>query len=353
MPITQEFFGHLPDGREVELYTLTNRNGLEARVMTYGGILVSLKTPDRHGEMGDIVLGFDDLQGYLAGHPYFGSLIGRYGNRIARGQFSLNGVEYRLARNNGPNHLHGGENGFDKVLWKAAPALVDDGEQLMLSYRSVDGEEGYPGQLDVEVTYTLTEDNELKIDYRAHCDRPTILNLTNHSYFNLAGQGDILNHVVNLKASRFLPTDSTLIPTGELRPVNRTPMDFTRPTPIGALIQDDYEPLRFAGGYDHCWIFDKEQPGALEPVAEVFDPHSGREMKVLTTQPAIQFYTGNFLDGTLTGKSGRVYRKHDGFCMETQHYPDAPNHGDFPSTVLNPGEVYLQATVYRFGIRMA
>lgn len=350
MSITQEVFGQLPDGRSVELYTLTNHNHLEARIMSYGGILVSLKTPDRHGALGDIVLGFDTFEGYLAGHPYFGSLIGRYGNRIAKGRFSLDGSVYALACNNGPNHLHGGAKGFDQVLWQAEPQLTEEGPQLILRYRSPDGEEGYPGTLDVQVVYTLTQDNGLRIEYSASCDRTTVLNLTNHSYFNLAGQGDILEHVLTLNASRFLPTDASLIPTGEIRSVKDSPMDFLHPTPIGAMIRDDYEPLHFAGGYDHCWVFDKT-PGAFEMVAEVFEPHSGRQMRVITTQPAVQFYSGNFLDGSLVGKRGQVYRKHDGFCLETQHYPDSPNQAHFPSTVLQAGQSYRHTTIYDFSAR--
>jgi aldose 1-epimerase len=307
--------------------------------------------PDRDGEPEDVVLGFDSLAPYLAGHPFFGALIGRYGNRIAGGRFRLNGVEYTLARNDGPNHLHGGPQGFDKVVWRATPREHAGAPALELAYLSRDGEEGYPGNLDVAVVYTLTADSALRIDYQATTDQDTVVNLTNHSYFNLAADGDILAHEIQIAAEHFLPIDATLIPTGERRPVRGTPMDFTRSTAIGARIHADDEQLRLAsGGYDHAWVLDKDE-GALGLAAEVYDPTSGRVLEVFTTQPAVQFYTGNFLDGSSIGKDGRAYHKHHGFCLETQHFPDSPNQPDFPSTVLKPGEVYRQTTIFRFSAR--
>jgi aldose 1-epimerase len=351
MSITREVFGTTPDGAAIDLYTLAQPGGLEARIMTYGGTLVSLHAPDRHGSRADVVLGFDSLELYLAGHPFFGALIGRYCNRIAGGRFQLNGVEYTLARNDGPNHLHGGPHGYDKVIWRATPREGAGAPALELAYLSRDGEEGYPGNLDVAVVYTLTADNALRIDYQATTDQATVVNLTNHSYFNLAGAGDILGHQIRIAAEHFLPIDSTLIPTGERRPVRGTPMDFTHPTAIGARIHADEEQLRLAsGGYDHTWVLDKDE-GALGLAAEVYDPVSGRVLEVFTTQPGVQFYTGNFLDGSFIGKDGRAYHKHYGFCLETQHFPDSPNQPDFPSTVLTPGEVYRQTTIFQFSAR--
>jgi aldose 1-epimerase len=351
MSITQQHFGTTGDGEAIDLYTLAQPGGLEARIMTYGGALVSLQALDRGGSRADVVLGFASLEQYLAGHPFFGSLIGRYGNRIAGGRFQLNGVEYTLARNDGPNHLHGGSRGFDKVIWRAAPREDPGASALALTYLSRDGEEGYPGNLDVTVVYTLTTDSALRIDYQATTDRDTVVNLTNHSYFNLAGAGDILAHEMRIPAQYFLPTDASLIPTGERRPVSGTPMDFTRPTAIGARIHADDEQLRLAsGGYDHTWILDKAD-GALGLAAEVYEPASGRVLEILTTQPGIQFYTGNFLDGSLTGAHGQAYQKHAGFCLETQHFPDSPNQPDFPSTLLRPGEVYRQTTIFRVSTR--
>src|SRR5262249_12791720 len=296
------------------------------RIMTYGGIVVSLKTPDRNGKMDDIVLGFDTLDAYLKGHPFFGALAGRYANRIAKGRFTLDGVEYKLAVNNGENHLHGGIKGFDKVIWKARPLKVPGGAALELTYLSKDGEEGYPGNLSVRVVYTLTAANELKIDYTATTDKATVINLTHHSYFNLAGQGngDILNHQLLINASRFTPTDAGSIPTGELRPVRGTPFDFTRATAIGARINQDEEQLKLAKGYDHNFVVNGNM-GTMRRAARVSEPTTGRVMEVWTTEPGIQFYTGNFLDGTLTGKDGKVYQQRYGFCLETQHYPDSPN----------------------------
>lgn len=339
----------MADGTPVDLYTLTNDTGVEARIMTYGGIVVSLKVPDRHGDLGDVVLGYDTLEGYLRDNPYFGALIGRYGNRIAKGRFTLDGKVYRLARNNGKNHLHGGIKGFDKVIWKATEARRENGVGLQLTYLSRDGEEGYPGNLSVTVVYTLTHNNELRIDYAATTDKKTIVNLTNHSYFNLAGagKGNILGHEMMLDADRFTPVDKGLIPTGELREVKGTPMDFTEPTPIGARIDRQDEQLIFGLGYDHNWVLNHKN-GTLALAARVFEPTTGRSMEVYTTEPGIQFYSGNFLDGAITGKNGKVYHKRYGFCLETQHFPDSPNKPQFPSTVLNPGQEYRQTTIYKF-----
>ena len=339
-------FGKLPSGETVELYTLKNAKGVEADISTYGGVIVSLKVPDRSGALGDIVLGFDDLKGYLTPPPYFGALIGRYGNRIGHAQFTLDGVTYKLFKNDGDNSLHGGKRGFDKVLWKAKPG---DGQSLELTYLSKDGEEGYPGNLSVTVVYTLTDNNELKIDYSATTDKDTVLNLTNHSYFNLAGQGegDILNHQIMINADKFTPVDKGLIPTGELRDVANTPLDFRQAHAIGERIGSDYEQIVLGGGYDHNFVLNRSGDG-LSLAARVTEPKSGRVMEVLTTQPAIQFYTGNFLDGTLKGKGGKVYARRSALCLETQHYPDSPNHPDFPTTELKPGEQYHTTTVYRF-----
>ena len=336
-------WGKTPDGDPVELYTLTNAKGSEARILNYGGIVVSLKVPDRSGSMGDVVAGFDNLEGYLKPAPYFGAIIGRYANRIARARFSLNGVEYALAKNDGENHLHGGIRGFDKRIWTAKQLSP---QSLQLSYVSKDGEEGYPGELSVTVTYTLTDANELKIEYAATTDKDTVVNLTNHSYFNLAGEGDILGHEVVIHAGRFTPVDKGLIPTGELKSVAGTPFDFQTPKAIGERIEQPDEQLIVGHGYDHNWVLNRSGSG-LELAAKVTDPKSGRVMEVLTTEPGLQFYTGNFLDGTLQGK-GRVYARRSAFCMETQHFPDSPNRPNFPSTVLKPGGKYQTATVYRF-----
>jgi len=336
-------WGMTPDGQTVELYTLRNSKGAEARIMNYGGVLVSLKVPDRTGTFGDVVAGLDSFQDYLKPPPYFGAIIGRYGNRIGDARFSLNGVEYKLSKNDGQNSLHGGARGFDKRLWHATPLSP---QSLELRYRSADGEEGYPGNLDVTVKYTLTDANELRIDYSATTDKETVINLTNHSYFNLAGEGDILAHEVMINADRFTPIDKGLIPTGELKDVTGTPFDFRTATPIGKRIEEKDQQLIFAGGYDHNWVLNRTGNG-LETVAKVTDPKSGRVMEVLTTQPGLQFYTGNFLDGTLKG-NGRTYTRRSAFCMETQHFPDSPNKPSFPSTVLKPGSTYQSTTVYRF-----
>jgi aldose 1-epimerase len=350
MSITREPFGTTVEGLAIDGYTLSNANGVEATIMTYGGTLVSLRVPDRRGALGDVVLGFDTLEPYLGDHPYFGALIGRYGNRIAGGRFQLRGVDYTLARNNGPNHLHGGPNGFHRAIWRAQALSSDTAPGLELTYRSRDGEEGYPGNLDVTVVYTLNEGNQLRIDYTATTDQPTIVNLTNHAYFNLAGAGDILGHELQLHATRFLPVNSTLIPTGELRLVAGTPMDFTTPTAIGARIASDDQQLHYAlDGYDHTWVIDKDG-AALTLAARASDVSTGRVMDVYTTQPGIQFYSGNFLDGSLSGKRGQVYTKHTGFCLETQHFPDSPNQPQFPSTVLEPDDTYQHTTIYQFSI---
>ena len=346
-----EPFGVTPEGDSVRIYTLRNDDGMEARVTNYGGIILSLLVPDREGGLEDVVLGFDDLDGYLSGHPYFGAIIGRYGNRIAGGRFTLDGQTHELARNNGPNHLHGGVRGFDKVVWTGEPFQNEDGVGVVFTYTSPDGEEGYPGTLQTQVTYTLTDDNELIVDYLATTDRATPVNLTQHSYFNLAGHdsGEILDHVVMIDADEFTPVDSTLIPTGEFRSVEGTPFDFREPTPIGERIETDDQQIRFGPGYDHNFVLRRDGPVA-EPVlaARVVEPTSGRVMEILTTEPGLQFYSGNFLDGTLTGKGGVVYEHRTGFAMETQHFPDSPNEDAFPSTIVRPGEEYTSRTIYRF-----
>jgi len=333
----------------VDLYTLSNRNGMQAAITNYGGIVVSLTARDRKGAWGDVVLGFDSLNGYLKEHPYFGAIVGRYGNRIRRGHFVLDGKPYQLATNNAPNHLHGGVQGFDKVVWKATPQAPNG---LKLEFTSPDGDQGYPGALRVQVVYTLTDDDELRIDYRATTSKPTIINLTNHSYFNLAGQGngDVLNHRLKIAARRFAPVDATLIPTGELRAVKGTPFDFGSAHAIGERIGQADEQLKFGKGYDHNFVLDGGG-GKLALAAEVYEPESGRVMKVLTTEPGVQLYTGNFLDGSLKGKQGKVYRQRYGFCLETQHFPDSPNRPTFPSVVLRPGETFESTTVYGFSVR--
>ena len=350
--MTRQKFGTTPDGRDAWVYTLRNSSGMEARITNFGGVVLSLLAPDKDGRFTDIVLGYDSLPGYVANKPYFGALIGRYGNRIGKGKFSLEGVDYTLATNNGPNHLHGGVTGFDKVLWEVKDEESVPGRTLVLAYGSRHLEEGYPGDLAVKVTYTLTDSNELKIEYRATTDRPTVVNLTQHSYFNLSGQGqgDILTHDLMIAADRFTPTDSGLIPTGELRRVEGTPMDFTSPVAIGARIGEPYDQLALAGGYDHNWVLNKP-PRQYGLAARVYERTSGRVMEVLTTEPGLQFYSGNFLDGTDVGKGGRVYRHRYGFCLETQHFPDSPNKPGFPPTTLRPGEEYFTVTAYRFSVR--
>ena len=344
----KETYGKLPDGTAVDLYTLANRSGMEVKITNYGGIIVSIKTPDRNGKMGDVVLGYDNLDGYVTKNPFFGCLVGRYGNRIGKARFSLSGVEYKLASNNGQNHLDGGLKGSDKQVWQAR--ALDDATGLELKYLSRDGEEGYPGNLSVTVTYTLGDDNSLKIDYLATTDKETVLNLTNHSYFNLAGEGDILGHEMMIDADRFTPVDSELITTGELRAVAGTPFDFLKPTPIGARIDADDEQIVFGNGYDHNFVLN-HKPGEMGLVARVYEPKTGRQMEVSTTEPGVQFYTGNFLDGSIRGKSGRIVERRSGFCLETQHFPDSPNKPQFPSPVLKPGETYRTSTSFRFFAR--
>jgi aldose 1-epimerase len=339
-------FGKTDDGTPVDLYILTNGRGMTAKVMTYGAILTELDVPDKDGKPEDVVLGFDDLKGYLAGHPFFGATVGRVANRIAKGRFTLNGKEYKLAVNNGPNALHGGKKGFDKMVWKAEPVKAASGVAVKFTYKSPDGEEGYPGNLTATVTYTLTTKNELRLDYTATTDKATPVNLSNHSYFNLAGprSGDILGHEMMLAADKYTPVDETLIPTGEIKPVRGTPLDFTKPTAIGARIaQMKGKP----GGYDHNFVLNGGGK-RLALAARVHDPKSGRVMEMYTTEPGVQFYTGNFLDGSNKGKGGVVYKKHQGFCLEAQHFPDSVNHPNFPSTILEPGKTYKQTTIYKF-----
>jgi aldose 1-epimerase len=335
------------------VYTLKNAHGIELKVLDYGGIIVSLKVPDRTGKLGDVVLGYDSLAGYERASPYFGAIVGRYGNRIAHGRFTLDGRTYALATNNGPNHLHGGVRGFDKVVWDVTPLEARDSVALILRRTSPDGEEGYPGTLHATVTYTLTSRNEVIFDYHATADRATPVNLTQHSYFNLAGDGsgDILGHVVTLNADHFTPVDSTLIPTGELQSVAGTPFDFRSPTPIGARIDADDVQLRYGRGYDHNFVLNKRGGDSLPLGARVYEPSSGRVMEISTTEPGLQFYSGNFLDGTLRGKNGVVYRHRYGFAMETQHFPDSPNKPGFPSTILRPGAEYRSRTIYAFSVQ--
>ncbi|MEU4427749.1 aldose epimerase family protein [Actinoplanes sp. NPDC024001] len=348
--ITKEAFGSA-GGQSVERYTLTNGR-LRVRILTYGGILQTVETPDRQGRLANVTLGFADLAGYLDSDnaPYFGAIIGRYGNRIANGTFVLDGVTYRLANNNAPNHLHGGTVGFDKRVWAATALTGRDSVGLRLTYTSPHLEEGYPGTLRTTVTYTVTDEQEIRIDYHATTDRATIVNLTNHAYWNLGGEGTgtIDDHLLQIDARRYTPVDATLIPTGAIDAVAGTPMDFTRATPIGARNRSDFQQIVYGRGYDHNWVLDPRR--GLRFAARASDPDSGRRISIWTTEPGLQFYGGNFLDGTLYGTSGRAYRQGDGFALETQHYPDSPNHPNFPSTVLRPGDDYRSTTVYRFGV---
>ncbi|MCJ7779108.1 MAG: galactose mutarotase [Sedimentisphaerales bacterium] len=347
MSVAKESFGQTPDGQSVILYTLKNPNGFTAKIMNYGATLVSLEAPDKNGKFADVTLGFDKLDGYLKDHPYFGVIVGRYANRIGKAKFSLDGVEYKLAANNGANHLHGGIKGFDKVVWETEDVKAKgDTAMVKLTYISKDGEEGYPGTLTSRVTYALTKDNELKINYEAETDKTTIVNLTNHAYWNLAGQGsgDILGHELMLKADKYTPVDEGLIPTGEIKSVKDSPMDFTKPETIGSRID------KVPGGYDHNFVLNSDG-GKLALAARVYEPTSGRIMEIYTTEPGIQFYTGNFLDGSITGKAGKVYKKNYGFCLETQHFPDSPNKPSFPSVVLKPGEKYTTMTVHKFSTK--
>ena len=347
--ITKADFGKTSEGQAVEIYTLQNSRGAEARIMTYGGIVQSLSVPDKHGKFADVVLGYDNLQGYIDKTPYFGALVGRYGNRIGGGKFTLAGKTYQLATNNGVNTLHGGLKGFDKVVWTAKPSIGIHGPQLVLAYVSKDGEEGYPGNLQVTAIYTLTDNDELKLEFTAKTDKPTVVNLTHHSYFNLAGQGkgDILGHVVYINSNETTPVDAGLITTGEFADVTGTPFDFRKPTAIGARINDPDKVLQYGPGYDHNWVINKV-PGAFGLQARVVEPTSGRVMEVWSDEPGLQFYAGNFLDGTITGKGGAVYKIHDAFCMEPQHYPDSPNKPNFPSAELKPGQTFHNTIVYKF-----
>ena len=348
MNITKTYFGTTPEGHDAFLYKLST-DGMEVRITNYGGAINSIIVPDRSGNPGDVVLGYETLSEYVNNPRYMGALIGRFGNRIAQGKFSLNGETYQLVQNNGANHLHGGIRGFDKVVWEASE-LIENGEAVLrLRYLSKDGEQGYPGNLTANVKYALTSDHDLRIEYTAVTDKPTIVNLTNHSYFNLAGEGTILDHQLKLNAGAFTPIGPDLIPTGELRDVDDTPMDFRERTPIGERIDDTDEQLGFAGGYDHNFVL-HDFTGRLRTAAKAHEPQSGRTLEVFTTQPGIQFYSGNFLDGSLTGKRGMVLVKRAGFCLETQHFPDSPNHSQFPTTVLEPGEEYKEITVWRFSV---
>ncbi|MBN1540544.1 galactose mutarotase [candidate division KSB1 bacterium] len=351
MTIQETEFGTTPEGQSVQLYTLANANGMRVSITNYGGIITEILVPDKNGDLGDVALGYDSLEAYLADSPYFGSLIGRYGNRIAGGRFSIDGMSYTLAKNDGPNHLHGGIKGFDKRVWTAEPILAENSVGLKLVYLSPDGEEGYPGNLTATVVYTLTRENEIVIDYAAESDQTTICNLTNHTYFNLkdAGKSSILDHVVRIHADRFTPIDETFIPTGELRPVADTPFDFLTPQTIGSRIDGDDPQLENGLGYDHNFVLNGDW-GKLRMVAQVSESTSGRVLSVYTTEPGLQFYSGNFLDGSLVGKDGAVYEHRHGFCMETQHFPDSPNKPLFPSTVLEPGTIRLSKTVYKFSV---
>jgi len=339
------------DGRQVNLYTLTNSHGVEIKAMNYGGIIISIKVPDRKGQFADIVLGHDKLEGYIPNPPYFGAIVGRYANRIANGEFTLDGKTYHLPKNDGPNTLHGGtDKTFNKVVWDAEPLKGKTG--VAFSYLSHDGDDGFPGNLHMKVTYTLTDTNELVIDYEATTDKATPINVSQHSYFNLKGQGDgdILDHDIMINADRFTPVDKNLIPTGELRPVKGTPFDFTKSTRIGSRIDDNYEQLVLGHGYDHNFVLNRKGSG-LVLAARVYEPTTGRVLEVSTTQPGVQFYTGNFLDGTITGTDGKVYKRRYGLCLETQHFPDSPNHPSFPNTILRPGEKFHQTTVFKFSAK--
>ena len=351
--VTSVPFGTTAVGDSVTLFTMINKHGMEVRIMNYGGIITHLMVPDRKGKIEDIVLGFDNLEDYLTkSPPYFGAIVGRYGNRIAGGKFTLNGVEYNLAQNNGKSHLHGGIKGFDKVVWDAETFEIDDAAGLKLTYLSRDMEEGYPGNLNIKVTYTIKSTNEIQIDYHAVTDKPTVVNVTQHSYFNLTGnaKNDILDHEVMIKADSLIPVDANLIPTGEMMPVAGTPFDFNTPATVGSRIDADDEQLKRGGGYDHCWVLNKPSEDALEWVVKAIDPASGRVMELATTEPGVQFYTGNFLDGSLVGKGDVVYQHRFGLCFEPEHYPDSPNQEGFPSVVLNPGEEYNTTTIWKFGV---
>lgn len=348
--IMKEPFGKTSDGKAVDIYTLRSTNGMEARIMTYGGTLVSLKVPDRNGNFGDVVLGCDSVTNYQKQTGYLGALIGRYGNRIAKGQFTLDGKTYHLDINNPPNSLHGGTNGYDKVIWTAKPVPTDSGPSLELTYTSKDGEEGYPGTLKIKAVYKLTDDNSLRIEFSATTDADTVANLTGHTYWNLAGKGNILDHVVMINADKFTPVDENLIPTGVLQPVDNSPFDFRTPTAVGARIEQVNDQIKFGKGYDHNFVLNKA-PDKLDVAASLYDPSTGRMMQVLTTEPGVQFYSGNFLDGTINGKGGWVYQFRNGLCFEPQHFPDSPNQPAFPSTELKPGETYHNIIEYKFSVK--
>jgi aldose 1-epimerase len=347
--VKRQSFG-TANGSAVEMFTLTNKNGVEVDAITYGGIITSIKTPDRTGKIADIVLGFNSIDGYLGDQPFFGAIIGRYGNRIAKGRFTIDGVEYKLATNNGPNHLHGGTKGFDKKIWKGD--ILPGRNGVAFTYTSADGEQGYPGKLDVKVTYTLDDNNQLLVEYDATTDKSTHVNLTQHSYFNLAGEGsgDILGHELTIDADRYTPVDATLIPTGVIAPVTGTPFDFRKSTAIGARIDSADAQIKNGTGYDHNWVLNRASTTGLQRVARVYEPTSGRTLEVSTTEPGMQFYAGNFLDGKLVGKAGKPYGKRSGFCLETQHYPDTPNHPNFPTTLLKPDQRYYTKTAFTFGV---
>ncbi len=347
MIIQKESFGTTKNGQEIFIFTVSNQNHITVKIMTYGGIITSIMAPDKQGKLADVTLGFNNLENYLKKHPYFGAIIGRYGNRIAEGEFALNGAEYTLAKNDGKNHIHGGKFGFDKVVWEAQEIKGPKEVGVKLTYLSKDGEEGYPGNLTTTVHYLLNDQNEIIIRYEAVTDKPTVVNLTNHTYFNLAGEGsgDVLGHEITINADSYTLVAKGLIPTGELKSVTGSPFDFTTPKTIGARIKE------VKGGYDHNYVLNQKSPGTLTHAAKVYEPVSGRVLEVRTTEPGIQFYTGNFLNGKLKGKSGRKYRKHGAFCLETQHFPDSPHQPGFPSTVLNPGETYRQETIYKFSVQ--
>ena len=349
--VVRSAFGRLPEGAEVDLYTLTNAKGMEVRVINYGGIVTAIKVPDRNGTPADVVLGFDSLAGYVKNPPYFGAVVGRYANRIAKAQFALDGKKYKLAATNGPNTLHGGVKGFDKAVWQAEPFDHDGQAGVALTHTSPDGEEGFPGTLSMRVAFTLSDANELSLDYSATTDKPTVLNLTHHDYFNLAGEGsgDVLAHELRINADRFTPVDATLIPTGKLADVAGTPLDFRMLTPIGARIGSDDLQIKLGSGYDHNFVIN-HQGNDLALAARVEEPSSGRVLEVRTTEPGVQFYSANFLNGN-TGKSGHEYHNRGAFCLETQHYPDSPNHPEFPTTTLRPGEQFHSRTVYTFSVK--
>ncbi|MFI6740386.1 aldose epimerase family protein [Nonomuraea sp. NPDC050451] len=345
--IAKKHFGTLSNGKKIDIYTLRNARGMRVRVLTYGGILQSIEVPDSGGRFANVTLGFDNLSDYVKKSPYFGCITGRYANRIAKGRFTLDGRTYQLATNDGPNHLHGGNKGFDKRVWKAQPFRRGDSVGLVLTYTSPNGEEHYPGTLRTTVVYTLTGDNKIRMDYRATTSRPTVVNLTNHAYFNLRGEGNgrILGHELQINASRYTPVDKTLIPTGKIARLGGTPLDFREPTAVGERINSRNQQIARGGGYDHNYVLDGR---GLRTAATVVEPDSGRVLEVITDQPGLQFYSGNFLDGTLRGTSGHLYPKRSGFALESQHFPDSPNHANFPSTVLRPGDVYRTTTIYAF-----